>query len=210
MKKVLLFLLCLCPLNVFALADSAKSSILMDYETGTILYEKDKDARYPMASMTKMMSLLLIMEALDSNRVSLNDLVNISENASNMGGSQAYLEANTQMKLDDLLKAICICSANDAVYAISEHISGSINAFIDEMNKKAKELNLKNTNFKNVHGLDEKNHYSSAYDMAIIAKELIKHKRILDYSSITEDYLKHPNGEKIWMVNTNKVVCTNY
>ena len=204
--KILLLLLLLIPFNVSALETSAKSSILVEYSTGTIISEENSNEALPMASMTKMMTLLLIMERIETGKVSLTDMVPISENAASMGGSQAYLEANTKMELDVLLKAVCIASANDAAVALAEYIAGSEDEFVRLMNEKVKELKLKNTVFKNVHGLDADGHVSSAYDMAMIARELLSHELILKYSSIYEDYIKHPNGVSTWIVNTNKLI----
>lgn len=209
MKKIIYILLisvCLYPLNVFALADSAKSSILIDYDSGTIIHEFKSDEEASVASMTKMMTLLLVMERIESGKIKLTDDVMISATASKMGGSQVYLEENTTMKLDMLLKAVCIASANDAAVALAEHVAGSTTEFVRLMNEKVKELGLKHTNFMNVHGLDEESHYSTAHDMAFIARELLKHDLILNYSSIYEDYIKHPNGSSTWIVNTNKLI----
>ena len=206
MKKLVLFLILLLPFNVFALADSAKSNILIEYNTGTIITENKSDEELPMASMTKMMTLLIIMERIESGKITLEDMVPISENAAAMGGSQVYLSANTQMKLDILLKAVCIASANDAAVALAEYVAGSTKEFVRLMNEKVSALGLKHTSFKNVHGLDEEGHYSSAHDMAFIARELLKHEVILNYSSIYEDYVKHPDGTNTWIVNTNKLI----
>lgn len=206
MKKIILLIMLLIPFNVFALETSAKSSILIEQSTGTIISEEESHTRLPMASMTKMMTLLIIMENIESGKIKLDDMVPISENAASMGGSQVYLSADTTMKLDTLLKSICIASANDATYAIAEYIAGTSDAFVKLMNEKAKELGLKDTNFENVHGLDSDNHFSSAYDMAFIAKELLNHPKILEYSSIYEDYITHPNGTNTWIVNTNKLL----
>lgn len=206
MKKIILLIMLLIPFNVFALETSAKSSILIEQSTGTIISEEESHTRLPMASMTKMMTLLIIMENIESGKIKLDDMVPISENAASMGGSQVYLSANTTMKLDTLLKSICIASANDATYAIAEYIAGTSDAFVKLMNEKSKELGLKDTNFENVHGLDSDNHFSSAYDMAFIAKELLNHPKILEYSSIYEDYITHPNGTNTWIVNTNKLL----
>lgn len=206
MKKLVLFLILLLPFNVFALADSAKSNILIEYNTGTIITENKSDEELPMASMTKMMTLLIIMERIESGKITLEDMVPISENAAAMGGSQVYLSANTQMKLDTLLKAVCIASANDAAVALAEYVAGSTEEFVRLMNEKVSALGLKHTSFKNVHGLDEEGHYSSAHDMAFIARELLKHEVILNYSSIYEDYVKHPDGTNTWIVNTNKLI----
>ena len=209
MKKIIILMLaiyCIFPLKVLALADSAKSSILIEASSGTIIHESEADLELPMASMTKMMTLLIIMEYIDSGKIALTDNVPISENAASMGGSQVYLEANTSMSLDTLLKAVCIASANDAAVALAEYVAGSVDKFVEMMNEKAKSLELNHTNFVNVHGLDAENHYSSAHDMAFIAKELLKHELILQYSSIYEDYIKHPDGTNTWIVNTNKLI----
>ncbi len=198
--------MCLFPLNVFALADSAKSNILIEYTTGNIISEAKSDEELPPASMTKMMTLLIIMERIDAGKIKLTDMVTVSENAASMGGSQVYLKAGTQMNLDTLLKAVCIASANDAAVALAEYVAGSTEEFVKLMNAKVKDLGLKHTVFKNVHGLDEEGHYSSAHDMAFIARELLHHEIILKYSSIYEDYIKHPDGTNTWIVNTNKLI----
>ncbi len=206
MKKILFMLILLIPFNVFALETSAKSSVLIDSSTGTIISEEESHKRLPPASMTKMMTLLIVMENIEKGNIKLDDLVPISENAASMGGSQVYLAAGESMKLDTLIKAICIASANDATYAVAEYIAGTSDAFVKLMNEKASALGLKDTNFENVHGLDSQNHYSSAYDMASIARELLKHDKILEYSSIYEDYIAHTNGTNTWIVNTNKLL----
>lgn len=212
MKKILLLLLMTTILipNVKAeelnFGTSAKSVVLMEASTGEIIYKKNENEKYAPASMTKMMSLLLIMENIEKGVINLNDMVTVSENASKMGGSQILLETNEKMSVDDLIKGITIASGNDAVVAMAEKIAGTEEGFVAMMNKKAKELGLKNTNFKNPHGLDEANHYSSALDMALIAKELVKHKKILEYSSIYETYLRENTNRAIWLVNTNKLV----
>lgn len=206
MKKILFMLILLIPFNVFALETSAKSSVLIDSSTGTIISEEESHKRLPPASMTKMMTLLIVMENIEKGNIKLDDLVPISVNAASMGGSQVYLAAGESMKLDTLIKAICIASANDATYAVAEYIAGTSDAFVKLMNEKASALGLKDTNFENVHGLDSQNHYSSAYDMASIARELLKHDKILEYSSIYEDYIAHTNGTNTWIVNTNKLL----
>ena len=211
MKKILLMLiLFFITSNVYALdlAKNAKSTILIESSTKEIIYERNSDERLAPASMTKMMSLIIIMEAIENKSIKLDQIVTVSENASKMGGSQIYLEPNEKMSVDDLLKGICMASANDAVVALAETIYGSEEEFVNRMNKKAKELNLKNTNFKNSTGLDEEGHYSSARDMALIAAELIKHDKVLEYSSRYEDYLRENTNKKFWLVNTNKLIKT--
>lgn len=208
MKKILLLILLLLPTFIYADENmtSAKSSLLMEYSTGKILYENNSTERLAPASMTKMMSMLLIMESIDSGHISLEDEVIISENASKMGGSQIFLETGSKMKVNELLKGVAIASGNDAVVALAEKTYGTVDKFVDKMNDKAKNLGLINTHFMNPHGLDEDNHYSCAHDMAIIARELISHEQILNYSKIYEEYLNHPDGSKTWLVNTNKLV----
>ena len=214
MKKVLcllLVILCFIPV-VFAeeisddLAFNSKSAILMDFDSGEILYRKNENEALAPASMTKIMSMLLIMEAIDNGSIALDTEVTISENAASMGGSQVFLEAGEVYKVEELLKGIAIASGNDAVVAMAEKISGSVSEFVNRMNERAKELGLKSTTFKNPHGLDEEGHVSSAYDMAILARELISHEKILEFTSIYEDYLQKNDGTSTWLVNTNKLV----
>ena len=210
MKKVcfILFLFSTVLLKVSALelTNYSKSAVLLEPTTNTIIYDLNKDERLAPASMTKLMTLLLIMEAIDSNKISLDDKVLISKNAASMGGSQVFLEENSEIEVNQLLKGIAIASGNDAAVAMAEYIAGTTDEFVKMMNNKVKELGLKNTNFVNVHGLDAENHYSSAYDMSQIAIELLKHEKILEYTSLYEDYLIKPDGTKTWLVNTNKLV----
>ena len=213
MKKILIMCLCLLilPIKVSAeeettLAENAKSSILIEASTGEVIYENNADEKLNPASMTKMMSMLLIIEAIENGSLKWNQMVQVSENASSMGGSQILLETGEKMTVEDLFKGVAIASGNDAVVALAEAVAGTEDAFVDMMNEKAKELNLKNTNFKTPHGLDAANHYSSARDMAIIAKELVKHEKVLEFTSVYEDYLRENTDKKIWLVNTNKLV----
>lgn len=216
MKKFLvliLLLMNLCvPISVQAeedtlkLAEKAGSAILIEATSGKIIYEKNADEKLPPASMTKMMSMLLIIEKIDSAHIKWSDIVTVSENASSMGGSQILLETGEKMSVSDLFKGIAVASGNDAVVALAEYTYGSEANFVNAMNKKAKELGLKNTSFKNPHGLDAANHYSSARDMATIAMELSKYPDIFNYTSIYEDYLRKDTDRKIWLVNTNKLV----
>ena len=159
-----------------------------------------------MASMTKMMTLLLIIENIESGNLKWNEKVTASEYASSMGGSQIFLEPGEEMTVEDLVKGICIGSGNDASVAMAERIGGTEEEFVKMMNKRAKELGLKDTNFVNACGLDADNHYSSAYDMAMIAKELVKHEKILEYTGTYEDYLRKDTDNSFWLVNTNKLV----
>lgn len=213
MKKIIVILLAICfflPLSITAdelsLAKNAKSAIMIEASTGEVLFEKNSHEKLHPASMTKMMSLLLVMESIENNIIKLDDMITVSQNASSMGGSQILLETNEQMSVDDLIKGVAIASGNDAVVALAEAIAGTEEQFVKMMNEKAKKLGLQDTNFKNSHGLDDANHYSSAYDMAIIAKELVKHEKILEYSSIYEMYLRENTDRKVWLVNTNKLV----
>lgn len=185
------------------------SAILIEQESGQILFEKNMHEKRAPASMTKMMTLLLIMEAIDQGHLKMDEEITVSERASSMGGSQVFLEAGEVMTTDDLIKAIAIASANDASVALAERIAGSEAAFVDQMNKKAEELHLSNTHFMNASGLPHKNHYSTAYDMAMIAKALLNYEDITNYTSIYEDYLRKGKTNEFWLVNTNKLVRTN-
>lgn len=208
MKKLLFFIvLFFVSLNVSALdLGSAKSGLLMEYSTGKVLYELNSHERLAPASMTKIMTMLLVMEKIDEGKISMDSLVNISNNASSMGGSQMFLEENSNIKVSELLKGISIASANDAAVALAEYVGGSLDNFVVMMNNKVEELGLKDTHFNNVHGLDSDGHYSSAYDMAIMARELIKHNDILKFTSTYEDYFNKEDGSRTWLVNTNRLV----
>ena len=191
------------------LAANATSAILIEASTGEILFEKNSHEKLAPASMTKMMSMLLVLEAIENNVIAWDEVLTISKNASDMGGSQILLETGENMSVHDLFKGVAVGSANDAIVALAEAVGGSEEEFVSMMNKKARELSLNDTNFKNPHGLDEVNHYSSAHDMAIIAKELVKHDKVLEFSSIYEDYLRKGTDREFWLVNTNKLVKFN-
>ena len=211
MKKIyLLLLFFLIPLNVSAdelnLAENAKSAIMIEATTGEILYKKNEKERLAPASMTKIMSLIIIMENVENGKLKWNDIVVTSNYASSMGGSQVFLKPNEIMSVEDLVKAICVASANDATVAMAEKIAGTEKAFVKLMNDKAKELGAVNTNFVNSTGLPAKDHYSTAYDMSIMAKELIRHEKILSFTKIYEDYLRKNTSNSFWLVNTNKLV----
>ena len=211
MKKVcLFFILLFIPFIVQAedlnLAENAKSAILIEASTGEVLYKKNADERLAPASMTKIMSLILIMENIEKGNLKWNDVIVVSKNAASMGGSQIFLEANEMMSVEDLVKGICVASGNDATVALAEKIAGTEASFVKLMNDKAKSLGLKNTHFVNSTGLDAEGHYSSAFDMAIMARELVKHQKILEFSSIYEDYLRKNTSNSFWLVNTNKLV----
>ena len=212
MKKVICFFICVCfmmhSVVVFAegntdLGLNAKSAILMEESTGNILYESNPDERLPIASVTKVMTMLLIMEAVDSGKISLDDMGTVSENAMSYGGSTMFLETGEQLTVNDMLKGIAVASANDGCVAMAEHLAGSESAFVDMMNEKAKELGMENTHFMNTNGLDEDDHYSSARDVAIMSRELMKHETIFNYTSIWMDTLR---GGKFQLANTNKLI----
>lgn len=212
MKRVICFFICVCfmmqSVVVFAegntdLGLNAKSAILMEESTGNILYESNPDERLPIASVTKVMTMLLIMEAVDSGKISLDDMVTVSGNAMSYGGSTMFLETGEQLTVNDMLKGIAVASANDGCVAMAEHLAGSESAFVDMMNEKAKELGMENTHFMNTNGLDEDDHYSSARDVAIMSRELMKHETIFNYTSIWMDTLR---GGKFQLANTNKLI----
>lgn len=213
MKKILLFIFffLFIPVIVNAediedLAPNASSAIMIEASTGEILFQKNADEKLAPASMTKMMSLLLIFEEIDKGNIKWDEMITTSEHASSMGGSQIFLKVGEKMSALDMIKGITIASGNDATVAMSERVAGSEESFVKRMNEKAKELGLKNTNFVNATGLDADNHYSSAYDMSLIAKELIKHEKVLEFSSTYEDYLRKGTSNPFWLVNTNRLV----
>ena len=192
--------------NLSGIDIKSESGIIMEVSTGKILFDKNMDEQKSPASMTKIMTMLLTVEAIESGKISLEDEVNISANASKMGGSQVYLEENSTATVEMLLKSIAIGSANDASVAVAEKIGGTESNFVNMMNKRAKELGAVNTTFKNPHGLDEEGHLTTAHDLALIARELIKHKEILKLTSTYETTITHKNGKSLWLVNTNKLI----
>lgn len=212
MKKFLLLsiIFMFVPITIKAetvdLAPNATSAIIIEASTGTVIYNKNEHEKLAPASMTKMMGLLLIMEQIEKGNLKWDEKVTASANASSMGGSQIFLETGEQMTVEELVKGISIASGNDAMVAMAERIAGTEEAFVELMNKKASELGLKNTNFKNCTGLDVENHYSSANDMALIAKELVKYDKILEFSGTYEDYIREGTDKSFWLVNTNKLV----
>lgn len=212
MKKILILLLLLISIPLVKaeetedLAPNAKSAIMIEASTGEILFQKNKDEKLAPASMTKMMSMLLIMEEIENGNLKWNEMITTSEKASSMGGSQIFLKVGEKMTAEDLLKGVAIASGNDAVVALAERVSGSEEQFVKRMNTRAKALGLKNTNFINATGLTADNHYSSAYDMSLIAKELVKHEKILEFTSTYEDYLRKDTKSPFWLVNTNRLV----
>lgn len=194
--------------NQMKLIENAKSGILIDVNSGKVIYEKNPTEKLAEASLTKMMVQLIFLEYLENGKIKLTDKIKVSANAASFGGSQIYLEPNEEMSIEDLFKGVCVASANDATVAIAETIAGTEEEFVKMMNKKAKKLGLKNTNFVNSTGLDENNHYTTAKDLSILGRELLKHEKILEFSSIYEDYLREDKNNKFWLVNTNKLVRT--
>ncbi|MGE8204395.1 D-alanyl-D-alanine carboxypeptidase family protein [Heyndrickxia sp. NPDC080065] len=188
------------------LASDSKSAILIERDTGEILYDKNSHEKLPPASMTKIMTMILIMEAIEQKKIALNEKVRTSEYAASMGGSQIFLEPGEEMTTEEMLRGIAIGSANDASVAMAEKIAGSEEEFVKMMNKKVSDLGLKDTKFQNVTGLPENDHYSSAYDMAIMAKELLRHEEITKFTGTYESYLRENTDKKFWLVNTNKLV----
>ncbi len=180
-----------------------KSALLMEPQSGAILFAQNENQKLPIASVTKIMTTLLIMEALESGKLKLNDTVTAGENAAKMGGSQIFLEAGEQLSVTDMLKSVIVASANDATVAMAEHLAGTEEAFVSQMNKRAKELGMENTLFANCHGLNEDNHYSTALDVAIMTRELLKHKMVLEYTTIWMDTVR---DGKFGLANTNKLI----
>ncbi|WP_096153637.1 MULTISPECIES: D-alanyl-D-alanine carboxypeptidase family protein [Bacillus] len=189
------------------LASNARSAILIERDTGQVLYEKNGNEKLPPASMTKIMTMLLIMEAIDKGELTWDEKIRTSEHAASMGGSQIFLEAGEEMTTDEMLRGIAIASGNDASVAMAERLAGSEEAFVQMMNNRSEELGLKNTKFQNPTGLPAKEHYSTANDMALIAKELLKFDdAITKYTGQYEDYLREDTDKKFWLVNTNRLV----
>lgn len=182
---------------------NAPSAVLMEAQTGKVLYEKNPHEKRACASITKVMTLLLVMEALDAGKIGLNDTVTASEHAASMGGSDIWLKPGESMTVDDMLKATVIMSANDAAVALAEYVAGSEEEFLTQMNQRAAQLGMKDTTFKNCNGLDEDGHVTSAYDVALMSRELIKHKKIFDYSKTWMDSVR---SGKTQLVNTNKLL----
>lgn len=183
---------------------SCESAILISQDTGEVLYEHNAHEKLRPASVTKVMTILLIMEEIDSGRLSYSDKIACSENASSMGGSQIWLDATEELTVDEMLKAICVVSANDCTVAMAEHIAGSEEMFVEKMNQRAKELGMNDTTFKNCHGIDEDGHETSSYDIALMSRELLKnHPEITKYTTIWMDSLRDGKSE---LVNTNKLI----
>lgn len=188
----------------------APHAILMEASTGTVLYEKEAHVAVPPASVTKIMTMLLIFEALEENKIKLEDVVTVSEKAASMGGSQVFLEPNEQQTVDTMLKCIAIASANDACVAMAEFVSGSEEAFVNKMNERAKTLGMEDTTFKNCNGLDEEGHLISAYDVALMSRELlVNHPQVHDYCTVWMDTIVHKTAkgsQEFGLSNTNKLI----
>ena len=184
---------------------SVDSAILLEAETGEVIFEKNADKKVPPASITKIMTLLLSMEAIEDGKLNLDDKIEVSRKAESMGGSQIFLPAGVELKLEKLLEAVSMASANDASVAVAEAVGGSYNNFIAMMNERANELGMKNTNFVNSTGLPAENHYSTARDISIMARELIKHEKVLEWTSTWLDYIELPE-RKAMVVNTNELI----
>lgn len=216
MKKFLIMFvvvsLMVLPITTFAqksepIKIDAKSAILIDASSGRTFFEKDADKTLPIASITKVMTLNLIFDAVENGKLQLDEKITVSEAAAGMGGSQAFIDAGYSYTARDLIKSIIIASANDAAVAMAEKISGSEDAFVHKMNLKAKELGMNNTSFKNCTGLPESGHYSTARDVAIMSMKLISHKNYFEWSNIWMDEIHHEkDGRKTELVNTNKLI----
>ncbi|MBO5981897.1 MAG: D-alanyl-D-alanine carboxypeptidase, partial [Clostridia bacterium] len=180
-----------------------KSAYLTDYLTGAVLYAKNEQERLPIASVTKIMTSLLVFEALEAGKISYEEMVTVSDHAASMGGSQVYLEPGEQMSVKDLMKAMMISSANDATMALAEHVAGSVETFVSMMNNRAAALGMENTAFKNPHGLDEEGHYSCAKDVACMTRELLSHKDVTDFTTVWMDTIR---DGAFGLSNTNKLI----
>ena len=197
------------PFTVFAdeLIPNSVSGYLIEANTGKVLFSKEADKEVSIASMTKMVAQIIILEEIKKNNIKWSDIVTVSQNASGMGGSQIYIETGEKISVEDLMKGISVASGNDATVAMAEYISGSEEKFVEKMNNVVKKLGLKHTHFVNCTGLDEDGHYSSAHDMAMIARELVvNYPEIIRFSSIYDDYLREKTSNKFWLVNTNKLI----
>lgn len=212
MKKIyivicfILLIIPRCSPLALELLNGAKSGVLLEASTGEILYEKNKDEKVSIASLTKMVAQIIILEKIEEGTLKWDDIVTTSSNAAGMGGTQIWLVAGEKMSVEDLFKSMTMASANDATVALAEKVAGTEEAFVKLMNDKVKSLGLVNTTFVNCTGFDEEGHLSTAYDLGQIARELLKHDEILRFSSVYEDYIRKDTPNKYWLVNTNKVM----
>ncbi len=189
------------------LALNSSSVVLIEPNSKRVIYEENKDEKHYPASMTKMMGMYIVLDNIQKGNLKWNDMVTASEYASSMGGTQIFLEPNEQMSVEDLFKSVCINSANDAITALGEHIAGSTPAFVSLMNKTAKQLGMNNTNFVNPTGFDDENHYTTPYDMALVASELVKfNEDLFRFTRLKEDYVRKDSSNPFWLVNTNKML----
>ena len=206
MKKLIVILLSFCfaaPVFAEEIGSGAKSVYLTEASSGETLYENNADEKLPIASVTKIMTMLLVMEAVDNGKISLDDLVPVSERAMSMGGSTMFLETGEQLPVSEMLKGIAVASANDGAVAMAEFVAGSESSFVDMMNERAKQLGMENTHFVNTNGLDDDNHYSTARDVAKMSRELLKHEKIFEYTTIWTDTMRDGKFE---LANTNKLI----
>lgn len=217
MRKFLFGLICLSLISSFFIKENvvkadeidlnATSAVLMEPISKEVIYSKNPHEKLYPASMTKMMGLYLILEAVDNNKISFDDEVIVSSYASSMGGTQIFLEEHEKMSLNDLFKSVAINSANDAIVAMGEYLASSNEKFVEMMNQKAQEFNMKDTHFVNATGFDDPNHYTSAYDMALLGSHLVEFdEKILKYTSMQEGYVRENTKEPFWLVNTNKLL----
>ncbi len=217
MRKFLFGLICLSLISSFFIKENvvkadeidlnATSAVLMEPISKEVIYSKNPHEKLYPASMTKMMGLYLILEAVDNNKISFDDEVIVSSYASSMGGTQIFLKENEKMSLNDLFKSVAINSANDAIVAMGEYLASSNEKFVEMMNQKAQEFNMKDTHFVNATGFDDPNHYTSAYDMALLGSHLVEFdEKILKYTSMQEGYVRENTKEPFWLVNTNKLL----
>lgn len=212
MKKIyivicfILLIIPRCSPLALELLNGAKSGVLLEASTGETLYEKNKDEKVSIASLTKMVAQIIILEKIEEGTLKWDDIVTTSSNAAGMGGTQIWLVAGEKMSVEDLFKSMTMASANDATVALAEKVAGTEEAFVKLMNDKVKSLGLVNTTFVNCTGFDEEGHLSTAYDLGQIARELLKHDEILRFSSVYEDYIRKDTPNKYWLVNTNKLV----
>ena len=189
------------------LALNSSSVVLIEPNSKRVIYEENKDEKHYPASMTKMMGMYIVLDNIQKGNLKWNDMVTASEYASSMGGTQIFLEPNEQMSVEDLFKSVCINSANDAITALGEHIAGSTPAFVSLMNKTAKQLGMNNTNFVNPTGFDDENHYTTPYDMALVASELVKfNEDLFRFTRLKEVYVRKDSSNPFWLVNTNKML----
>lgn len=189
------------------LCNGSSAAILIETSTNQILFQKEKDRRLPPASMTKIMTLLLIYDALQANQITKSTMLTIGEEPTKVEGSKAFLSIGDEINVDELLKCICIASANDAAIAMAMHLAGSEEAFVEKMNAKVEELGLRNTHFSDCTGLTSRNHYTSAYDLAVISNHLVTtYPDVLSYTNLQEDYIRKDTSKPFWLVNTNKMI----